>query len=122
MNDYAVRLLLLLPPTTADTHTFEQHALVETCEKRESVSVTVSYYAVFIPSPRLFPNKNDFLILMINDKNRQQFDIIRPCWLRTSEKGIDAIGPPRISRTRRIIYDGVVARAAMMMKCAPTGQ
>ena len=86
MNDYAVRLLLLLPPTTADTHTFEQHALVETCEKRESVSVTVSYYAVFIPSPRLFPNKNDFLILMMNDKNRQQFDIIRPCWLRTSEK------------------------------------
>ena len=83
MNDYAVRLLLLLPPTTADTHTFEQHAaLVETCEKRESVSVTVSYYAVFIPSPRLFPNKNDFLILMMNDKNRQQFDIIRPCWLR----------------------------------------
>ena len=116
MNDYAVRLLLLLPPTTADTHTFEQHAQVETCEKRESVSVTVSYYAVFIPSPRLFPNKNDFLILMINDKNRQQFDII------CSEKGIDAIGPPRISRTRRIIYDGVVARAAMMMKCAPTGQ
>ena len=91
MNDYAVRLLLLLPPTTADTHTFEQHALElatdqfsrdDTCEKRESVSVTVSYYAVFVPSPRLFPNKNDFLILMMNDKNRQQFDIIRPCWLR----------------------------------------